>query len=163
MRRSERTNVGRLIALGGLAGGAAEVLWVTLYAAIGDVSAAEVARQVTASLYPAAAEWSSAPALGVAIHMVLALALAAVCAPFLTRLARRHAAAAAITLAALLALTLVWAVNFFVVLPALNPDFITLMPYAATLASKMLFGLAMAAVLQRESRVRRARRIPRAR
>lgn len=148
MKRQDRTDVRLLIALGGLAGGLAEVVWVTLYALASDISAVEVARQVTASLSPAAAAWAIAPALGVAIHMVLALTLAALCAPLLMRFAARREGAAALVLLSLIALTTVWAVNFFVVLPTVNPDFIKLMPYAATLASKMLFGLAMAGVLR---------------
>jgi len=50
-------------------------------------------------------------------------------------------------LLAVVALSGVWAINFFVVLPTLNPVFVTLMPYGITLISKMLFGLAMAGVL----------------
>ncbi|HET7598279.1 MAG TPA: hypothetical protein VFK15_15220 [Burkholderiales bacterium] len=155
MRQMNSSKTWRLIALGGLAGGTAEVLWVTLYAAATGVSATEVARQVTASLWAGAANWSLAPALGIAIHMALALALAAVCAPLLLRLAR-HAPPAAVTVLGVGALTLVWAVNFFLVLPALNPAFVGLMPYAATLVSKMLFGYAMATVVRR-ARVSRSR------
>lgn len=47
-------------------------------------------------------------------------------------------------LVAVAALSGVWGINFFVVLPTLNPVFITLMPYGITLISKMLFGIAMA-------------------
>ena len=47
----------------------------------------------------------------------------------------------------------IWALNFLLVLPVLNPRFVTLMPYAATLASKALFGLTMAAVLARGKRL----------
>lgn len=46
-----------------------------------------------------------------------------------------------------LTLATVWTMNFFVVLPNLNPVFITLMPYPVTFASKMLFALAMAVTL----------------
>lgn len=157
MTSHPQTNVSRLIALGGLAGGAAEVLWVTMYALAGEVSAAEVARQVTASVWPAAAAWTIAPALGIAIHMILAVALAAVCAPLLMRFTAHRSAPAALVFVSLIALTTVWAVNFFIVLPVLNPAFIQLMPYAATLASKMLFGLTMAAVLHRGARRRTIR------
>ena len=44
------------------------------------------------------------------------------------------------------ALVAVWAVNFFVVLPVVNPDFVTVVPYAASLISKTLFGVAAAFV-----------------
>jgi len=57
---------------------------------------------------------------------------------------------------AAVSLTLVWAINFFVVLPVLNPAFITLMPFGITLASKVLFGIAMGSVLLTSS----PRRVP---
>src|SRR5204863_9421935 len=41
----------------------------------------------------------------------------------------------------------VWLVNFTVILPALNPAFVTLLPLWVTLISKLLFGAAMSAVL----------------
>jgi hypothetical protein len=37
----------------------------------------------------------------------------------------------------------IWAINFFVILPVVNAEFVTLMPYAVTLASKLGFGVAM--------------------
>ena len=149
MTRSDRMNVLQLVLCSGLAGGAAEVLWVLLYSGVSDVSAAMVGREVAASLWPATASWQSAPLLGVAIHMVLALALAALCVPVLLHIAGNRAkTAAALMVAAVTALALVWAVNFFVVLPLINPKFVALMPYGATLVSKLLFGIAMAAALR---------------
>jgi len=44
----------------------------------------------------------------------------------------------------------VWAVNFFVVLPSIDPDFIHLVPYSVSLVSKVLFGLAAAEALRRQ-------------
>jgi hypothetical protein len=40
-------------------------------------------------------------------------------------------------------------INFFLILPVVNPDFVTLMPYAVTLASKLGFGIAMGWVFWR--------------
>jgi hypothetical protein len=149
MNQNDRSGITKLILLAGLAGGGAEVLWVTLYSSITGVSGSVVAQQVTASVWPAAAAWPLAPLLGVGIHMALALALAALCAPLLLRVAGDCATPAAITMVAVMALTLVWAINFFLVLPVINPNFVALMPYSATLMSKMLFGIAMAVVIRR--------------
>jgi hypothetical protein len=44
-------------------------------------------------------------------------------------------------------LTVMWAVNIFIVLPATNPAFVHLLPYPVTLVAKLLFGLAAAATL----------------
>jgi len=49
------------------------------------------------------------------------------------------------------ALALVWAVNFFLVLPHVNPAFTMLMPYPVTFISKLLFGLAAGMWLSRFS------------
>ena len=135
------------ILVAGVVGGLAEVLWVALYSTLTLVNAQEVARQVTASIVPSAAEFSFAPALGIAIHLALSFLVALVFAlvvgvPF----ARRYGLAGRLSLG-LAALATVWAINFFLILPVLNPAFITLMPYAATLVSKLLFGVAMVTAL----------------
>ena len=49
----------------------------------------------------------------------------------------------------LAALAGVWAVNFIVVLPIVSPAFVDMVPYAVSLTSKLLFGLAAAEVLRR--------------
>lgn len=147
-RESEsQQSLGLSILAAGLAGGLAEIAWVGLYSMFTPLSGAEVAREVTASVFPGLVALPSAALLGVAIHFLLSLLLAA---GFVFATARlftpRWRTAGAFT-SALVALALVWAVNFFVVLPAINPMFIGLMPYTVTLISKLLFGVAMAAVL----------------
>lgn len=137
----------KVILLAGLCGGLAEVVWVQLYSSLAGLSGAEVARQVTASLWPGAAEAAFAPGLGIAIHLALSLLLAVcfatlVWAPFL----RRRGPAASLA-AASAVLAAIWAVNFLAVLPIVNPEFVGLLPYSVTFGSKLLFGLAMAAVL----------------
>ncbi|MHB8536199.1 MAG: hypothetical protein ACYDBW_12250 [Sulfuricaulis sp.] len=136
-----------LILLAGVSGGLAEILWVMIYSALTPVSGVEVAREITASFSPALAAGGSGVWLGIGIHMTLALALGYAYAYLIWKpLVRAHGpqatlAASALTLAA------VWTANFFVVLPALNPAFIVLMPYPVTFASKMLFAVAMGGVL----------------
>jgi hypothetical protein len=56
------------------------------------------------------------------------------------------------------ALCAVWGINFFVILPLmssvfldLHASFVELIPYPVSLASKLLFGLAAAAVLDRQA------------
>ncbi len=137
-----------IIALAGLIGGLAEVLWVTLYSNLNGTSALEVARQITASVIPAAAGLESAPAIGVVIHLLLSAGLGIAFGWAVWRFVLPHLGAPAIMPAAVVTLALVWAVNFFAVLPVLNPAFVTLMPLAATLFSKMLFGLLMAWILR---------------
>ena len=130
--------------LAGLAGGFAEILWIALYTSLTTGSGVEVARQVTATLFPSVAGLPTAPAIGIAIPLVLSVTLAVVFVrivwiPFAKRIP--GSAGVIITVAALIA---VWGINFFIVLPVVNPSFATLMPYGITLISKALFGAAMA-------------------
>lgn len=141
------------VLIAGLAGGIAEILWVLGYGAFAPVSATEVAREVTASVLPDMAASAAAPALGIGIHLALSIALAgAFVAALLKVFPGRHSVTGCVGLAVMV-LAGVWALNFLLVLPVLNPRFVTLMPYAATLVSKALFGLAMGAVLARGERL----------
>ncbi len=137
----------RIVLIASLAGGVAEIVWVSLYAAITPLAAATVAREVTASLLPAFADGVTGVWLGILIHMLLAVVLGYAFARVAWNpLGRPHGMVATLA-AAVLTLATVWTMNFCVVLPVLNPTFITLMPYPATFASKMLFALAMAVLL----------------
>jgi hypothetical protein len=143
-------------ALGGIAGGAAEIGWVALYGASTGVPVEPVARGVVTSVIPALAAFSWSAELGVLIHLALAIALGVGLALAL-RLISRHADTPPSELGvAMLVLTAVWVLNFLVALPRINPTFVHLLPYSVTLMSKLLFGVAAAAVL-RGSNIRRAR------
>ena len=92
---------------------------------------------------PGLASSSLAPWIGLFIHFLLSIALAAV----LVRALSRPLHAAVIFLAALAALATVWAFNFLLLLPLIDPAFVSLLPHPVTLVSKLLFGVAMASVL----------------
>lgn len=136
-----------LIALAGLAGGLAEIFWIGVYSTMTQVGGLEISRQITATLIP---EWAGlliAPVLGVAIHLVLSVILAFICCSvFIEPLARRFGHTWILPGSVFL-LASVWLINFMVLLPVINPAFVTLMPFLITLASKMLFGWAMGSVL----------------
>jgi hypothetical protein len=51
----------------------------------------------------------------------------------------------------LAALAGVWAVNFFMVLPIVSPAFVHIVPYAVSLTSKLLFGVAAAEIVRDEA------------
>lgn len=137
----------KLILLAGFCGGMAEIIWVQLYASVTGHNSVEVARQVTASFLPDMVDAAFAPALGIAIHLVLALLVALgyaalVWLPFV----RRRGPAASVAVASAVLAT-IWAMNFLLILPVVNPVFVTLLPYPVTLGSKLLFGMSMAGVL----------------
>ena len=134
----------RTIFIAGMSGGLAEILWIVFYSSLSGLSSIEVARQVTASIFPAMVNSTWAPVLGVGIHLALSVVLAfafvrLVWAP----LANRRGLITRLAVA-VITLVLVWTLNFFIILPGLNASFVILMPYTVTLFSKILFGLAMA-------------------
>jgi len=128
----------------GLAGGLAEILVVCLYSALTGGDAAMVARHVASAV---GLDGASAVA-GMAVHMGLAVALGIVLSAMVQSLAALLARDRAIWAFMVGSLAAVWAINFFVVLPVVSPGFVHLLPYAITLASKLAFGVAAAAVLQ---------------
>jgi hypothetical protein len=136
--------------IAGAAGGLAEIAWVTLYAGATGGNVAILARGVTTASGVSALLPAAPASLGAAVHMTLAVMLGVALAfAWRTYSANRGGRANPypFTLAALAG---VWAINFFVVLPIVSPAFIHMVPYAVSLASKLLFGLAAAEVLRRE-------------
>jgi hypothetical protein len=144
-------NVLRIGILAGLAGGVAEVAWIAGYTVVTGASGAAVARGVTTAFLPNLADSPVAVGLGIILHMLLAVGLGlAVAAAFSAPLLRRVVGFSRSTLV-VLTLGIVWAFNFMVVLPVIEPSFITLLPLAATLASKLLFGVAAAVTFRTKS------------
>ena len=143
-------------ALGGVAGGAAEIGWVAFYGTSTGVSVEPVARGIVTSVIPALGALSWSVELGVLIHLALAIALGVALALVLRFLSRRAVTPPSELVVATLVLTAVWALNFLVALPRINPAFVHLLPYGVTFISKLLFGVAAAAVL-RGSNIRRTR------
>lgn len=144
---SGKSSAGIVIAAG-VAGGMAEVLWVAAAATGLGVDGWAISRQVATTVVPGLAASSIAPWIGLLIHFLLSIALATV---FVQALSHRLGAAT-LFLAALAALAAVWAFNFLFLLPLIDPAFVTLLPHPVTLVSKLLFGVAMAAVLVWQAR-----------
>jgi hypothetical protein len=134
-------------ALAGLAGGVAEILWISMYGTVAGMPIGSVAQEVTKSILPALGDSSWSVGLGIMAHLVLAVALGFVLALAL-RLFVRDNGSAYSDLAVVFALAGVWAVNFFVTLPHINPEFVNLLPYNVTLLSKLFFGLSAVAVFR---------------
>jgi hypothetical protein len=133
-------------ATAGLAGGIAEVVWVGLYSAITGSNGFDIARHVAGTLAPVMLQAPYAVAVGLAIHFNLSILLGiALVRPLMAIVRSRSAALEPISLGLL---GLIWAVNFLFVLPILNPAFPLLLPTWVSLASKLLFAAALAAVLR---------------
>lgn len=147
--RSRESTAFIVIALAGLVGGMAEVLWMALYNHYAPPGIAEVSRQVVFSLFPDSMASSAAPINGLIIHLSLSLLLATTFALLVWRPFMRDAGLRTNLLAGSAVLGVVWVVNFFIVLPVVNPAFVQLMPYSVTFVSKLLFGVAMGFTLYR--------------
>jgi len=148
--RYQNRSSGRALSTGiaaGLAGGAAEIAWIALYAQLSGTDATAVASGVTVSLFPALGALPAAVPLGIALHMGLAILLGAAIAVALRASVPRLAGTLVEPLAVVGLLVAVWAVNFLVVLPVINPGFVELVPLGVGLTSKVLFGAAAAFVL----------------
>ena len=134
----------------GVAGGLAEIAWVTLYAAATSADPATFASGVTTAAGVSALFPAAPVAVGVTVHMALAVTLG-IALSFGWRALSSHRLDAASPFPFMLAaLVGIWAVNFFAVLPIINPAFIHLTPYPVSLMSKVLFGLAAAEALRRQ-------------
>lgn len=142
------TNTWSIGAIAGLAGGGIEIAWIATYMRLSGGGAAEVARGVTDTVLPNLVAPTAAVSLGIAIHMGLAIMLGIMVAVLVRSLLPRMSPALLEPLAVVAILVLVWAINFFVVLPIINPAFVALVPYTASLVSKVLFGAAAGLALK---------------
>ena len=142
----------------GIAGGFAEIAWIAAYGAASGHDTTAVARAISTTIawvLPGGSPIAGSIGFGIAFHMIAAVGLGLALA-FVWRelMAREPAVVNEYTFMAG-ALTIVWAFNFFVVLPQISPAlpdvhhaFVEIVPYLASLISKLLFGLAGAAVIR---------------
>lgn len=137
----------KLGALAGLAGGAAEVAWILLYSGLGNVDAVVVAQGVTSTFSGAAAASSAGVGLGIVIHMLIAVLLGVAIAIVSRAIFPRSRSVLLEPCFVIVSLVGVWTFNFYLLLPLFNPEFVGLLPLEASLASKVLFGVAAALVL----------------
>jgi len=135
-------------AIAGAAGGLAEIAWVTLYAAATGANPAALARGVTTATGMNALLPADPIALGVTVHMAIAVTLGITLSFVWQALSSRHTQTISLFPFTVAALAGVWTINFFVVLPIVSPAFIQLVPYSVSLISKLLFGLAAASVFR---------------
>lgn len=133
--------------LAGLAGGGAEIGWIALYAQFSNGQADSVARGVAGMFFPTLAAAPYAVGLGIALHMMLATLLGIGVTLALRMLRPQWRGTAREALAVVAVLAAVWVVNFLLLGPRWSPQFVGLVPYAVSLCSKLLFGIAAAAVL----------------
>src|SRR3984957_13060107 len=150
-RRSLARIAGRGV-VAGAAGGIAGINWLFVYASVTGPDAGSVARDVPKQTGVNLLLPGSLAAFGVTIHMMLAAALGIALAFSWTALSRRWPTRANAYAVMPVALAAVWAINFLIILPLIDPHFVQIVPYSVSLISKLLFGVAAAAALSHPRR-----------
>jgi hypothetical protein len=151
MTATRRLAIFRTGVFAGAAGGLAEIAWVSLYAAVTGADPAVLARGVTTAAGVTALLPAFPVALGIAVHMALAVMLGVVLSFGWQALSAHRPGLTNPYPAMLAALAGVWTVNFLLVLPIVSPAFTYIVPYAVSLTSKLLFGVAAAAIVRHEA------------
>jgi hypothetical protein len=151
MTRSQHFSTIRTGVIAGLAGGLAEVAWVTAYGWITGGDPAVLARGVTTASGVSALLPAHPAMLGIGVHMVLAVLLGIALTFGWRALSANRGFVVNPYPLMMGALIAVWAVNFFVVLPIVSPAFVHLVPYSISLMSKLLFGVAAAEIVRDEA------------
>jgi hypothetical protein len=133
----------------GAAGGIAEIIWILVFALATGTDAATLARGVTTAVGANLLFSGNSVASGVAIHMILAVTLGTALAFAWSSVSQRWPTSPYAV--GLVALAVVWTINFLIILPLLSPDFVQIVPYPVSMTSKLLFGLTAAAVLSHQA------------
>jgi hypothetical protein len=148
MTKVTQFSIMRTGAFAGIAGGLAEIAWVTLYAGMTGADPAALARGVTTA---AGISTLLPVALGIGVHMALAAMLGIILVFAWRALAAKRPHLGNPYPFMLTALAAVWTINFLVVLPIVSPGFIHIVPFAVSLTSKLLFGVAAAEIVRDEA------------
>jgi hypothetical protein len=152
MSNANKLTTMRTGVIAGTVGGLAEIAWITFYAGMTGTDPAALARGVTtAAGISALLPVDSPVALGIGMHMGLAamLGIILVCTWRALSAKRPHLRNPYPFM--LTALAAVWTINFFVVLPIVSPAFVHIVPFAVSLTSKLLFGVAAAEIIRYEA------------
>lgn len=132
--------------IAGFAGGLAEVAVMGAYSGVSGLSGISILSLITATFAPDAFAFGSLGAFdGLMIHFVLSIIIGAAFGILQFIIYKKRSAVpyplVAISGAAML--VCIWAFNFFVLLPEINPAFVAYVPLAPSFVSKLSFGLSL--------------------
>ena len=138
----------KVLVTAALLGGMAEIVWVIIYTSFSNIPAATIATQISKTFIPDITANTATITSGILIHFILSIILLFVIAkPLLARLPGHWKTTPLLVLLSTLLLVAIWTFNFMLLLPLVNPEFVTLLPYTVSLASKVMFGIAMGLTL----------------
>lgn len=152
-----RIRIWQIGLLAGLAGGLLELFWIATYAAKTSMDGWLLASEIGRSVLPG---FGTGAAFGLFVHFALSALIGLFFAGFLWRSLDERYGRESVLMASISLLSIVWAFNFAVLLPQLNPGIVALVPLSVGLVSKLLFGLVMGIILADPAVTRRFRSEP---
>ncbi|OGQ51941.1 MAG: hypothetical protein A3J24_01830 [Deltaproteobacteria bacterium RIFCSPLOWO2_02_FULL_53_8] len=130
----------------GFAGGLAEVAVMGLYSGVSGLSSATILSLITATFTSDAIAFGPLGAFdGLMIHFVLSVAIGAAFGilQYLIHKNRGTVSYPLVSVTGTVILVGIWAFNFFVLLPQINPAFVAYVPLVPSFVSKFSFGLSL--------------------
>lgn len=130
----------------GLAGGIAEVVFMSVYGSFSGMSGERLLSLITYTFFDAAFSYGALGAVsGLAIHLVLSAIIGVFFGAFMYALhgGADRASYGRVAVSGIVILIGIWAFNFFVLLPKINPQFVSYVPLTAAFFSKLMFGISV--------------------
>lgn len=130
----------------GMAGGVAEVVFMAAYCLVSGKSGASVLSLITFTFFNGGIAFGPLGAFaGLLIHLVLSMSIGVFfsISMFLTQGNADRVTLARTVVSGAVLLTVIWAFNFFILLPNINPEFVGTVPAKVAFFSKLLFGLSL--------------------
>lgn len=145
----KNTSIGSWIKAGcvaGFAGGLAEVAVMGLYSWVAGLSGMTILQLITASFASKEFAFGATGAFdGLMIHFVLSVIIGAAFGilQYIIHKDRKTVSYQITAASGVVALCGIWAFNFFVLLPEINPAFVAYVSYAPSFVSKLSFGVSL--------------------
>ncbi len=133
----------------GLFGGLAEVLWIYLYCLQSDVSLQQISNEIVLAVHLA----STNQYQGLLIHFALSIIIGIAYGKIVLRRIDTNNLGLMLIVSTII-FACIWMCAFKIILPHLNMDMVTIVPYYISLPSKILFGACMTLVYYFASRSR---------
>lgn len=130
----------------GLAGGFAEVVFMSVYGSLAGMSGEGLLSLITYTFFGAAFSFGPFGAVsGLVIHLFLSAGIGVFFGASMYAMHRGadRASYGRVAVSGVVALTGIWAFNFFVLLPQINPQFVSFVPLTAAFFSKLMFGVSV--------------------
>lgn len=130
----------------GLAGGVAEVVFMTVYGILTGMSGVNLLNLITYTFFSGTFSFGHLGAVsGLVIHLLLSAVIGIFFGAFMYAVhhGEKGVSYSRVAVSGIAALIGIWAFNFFVLLPHINPQFVSYVPLTAAFFSKLMFGISV--------------------